>query len=364
MKIGIIGGGQLGMMLCESAQKMGHQVIILDPTKDSPAGLIAEKQIVANFNDQNAIRELVSVSDVVTYEFENINYKFIEKMDMTKIPQGHRPLELSQHRFTEKENAKKCGLTVNKYFLIKNDDDLIEKVKILGYPCVLKKCCLGYDGKGQQVIKSSADLSNASELLCDECILEEYIDYDYESSSLVIRERNGNVVVFPTPINAHRNNILMSSKLIAEHSLSAMIKLESIKLIENSNLYGILAVEFFIKGNKVYFNEMAPRPHNSFHGTIEGCNYSQFDGLIKFLTHEELGKVGISTPTTMINVLGQHINKARQYLETEKHQAVYHNYSKKENKNNRKMAHITFYNDDLNELEIQANNFIKEVYDE
>ncbi len=332
MKIGIIGGGQLGQMLAISALKMGHTVMVLDPNPKCSASLYAEV-IVGEYKDEMKVQELCDACDVVTYEFENVPASVVER---EKIPQGFRPLALSQNRNVEKQNARNAGLLVNKTYMIQRLEDLEIAAKEIGLPLLLKTASGGYDGKGQVWVSEVKPF----DVLSVECIAEEVINFDYEISVIAVRGFDGKVVTLPVPRNIHKNNILHMSVVPNEDEfINTSAKNYAKQLLENSDIYGICAIEFFVKGDKVYFNEMAPRPHNSGHYSIEGCDYSQFDLALKALLKEELPNPTLLQPTIMVNYLGQHVEVIRNLNE-----GVIHDYGKEDARNNRKMGHITFIN--------------------
>lgn len=345
--VGIIGGGQLGRMMTISAKQMGLNVIVLDPTPNSPCGQVADKQIIANFNDVDKIEELCKLSDVVTYEFENIPYEVVKKLEVKyNIPQGHKPLKLSQHRYVEKSAAIDAGLNCGKFKLVSNKEELDEAIKVIGYPCVLKTCTGGYDGKGQVVIKETLDLKEGYELIkYKECILEEFINFDKEISVIVTRSINGEVSVLPVSENIHENNILHISIVPGNIStgLSKKAKDMALHLIKKLELVGTLAVEMFVCGDNVYFNEMAPRPHNSGHYSIEGCYTSQFEQHIRAILGMKLGSTKLKHNTIMVNVLGQHLEGIEKLINSDDFKnSKIHLYGKEEAKHNRKMGHVTF----------------------
>ncbi|MFV0255238.1 MAG: 5-(carboxyamino)imidazole ribonucleotide synthase [Erysipelotrichaceae bacterium] len=365
MHIGIIGGGQLGMMLTQAAHKLNHKVTILDPSVNCSAGLIADKQIVAKFNNERALESLASMVDVLTYEFENIDYQLIKKLAKKYyIPQGFLPLKYSQQRFVEKTQAVNCGLNTNKFTKINTIEELNKAVQEFGYPCVLKTCRWGYDGKGQYVIRSVDDLKKASELLNVECLLEEYIDFDIEASVLIIRDLTGHIITYPAALNQHKNNILFKSTWLNNADINHKLQKAASDLMLKSDLFGILVIEFFIKDQEIYFNEMAPRPHNSFHASIEGCNISQFEALIRVITKMDIPPIKLEKPTVMFNVLGQDLKPTINYLSKNKVNATLHDYHKNEIKENRKMAHLTFYNTDIAKLNSEVSDYLREVYGE
>ncbi len=350
MKIGIVGGGQLGLMIAEAAVKMGHSCIALDPAKDAPAFVVCERGIVAAYDDVKALRELCEASDVVTYEFENIPAEVLEPLCAEyNIKQGCAPLLDSQDRLREKDNARNNGLTPPKYAAVDDMESLERAIEEVGLPAVLKSRRMGYDGRGQAVLRTAEDVAAAADLLRVPCILEEFITFDYEVSTVVVRSEEG-ATIFPVGQNIHKRGVLDLSIVPApklSDELREHIEQQSVKFMEGCGYYGILAIEYFVRGDEVLFNEMAPRPHNSGHYTIEGCTESQFSELVRFLTCEPLkGAQLVSKHVLMKNILGEDYAEAlrleAEYKLGENPEAHVHIYGKSECKPGRKMAHITF----------------------
>lgn len=340
MKIGIIGGGQLGMMIAESAKKKGYKTICLDPNPKCSASHVCDEVIVGSFNDVKKLEELGKKADVLTYEFENIVASNLEYIASNfNIPEGILPLYYSQNRLREKDNAIKHGLNPVPYYKVVTKEDLLGGVKKLGLPCVYKTTTLGYDGHGQYLIKSEEDLEKV--ILASEGILEKYLDFDYECSIIMVRDKL-TIKNIPISINIHKKGILDLSIAGEEKEIFKEIKEASYHFMQSSNFYGILCIEYFVKGDKFYFNEMAPRPHNSGHYSIEGTTQSQYDLLVDFLTNKELEDSKLKSPTIMKNILSEDYNKLD--LFKNKKDVYIHDYYKGELRPRRKMAHITFTN--------------------
>ncbi|HEK9986339.1 5-(carboxyamino)imidazole ribonucleotide synthase [Streptococcus equi subsp. zooepidemicus] len=339
--IGIIGGGQLGQMMAISAIYMGHKVITLDPAADCPASLVSEV-IVAPYSDVEALRQLAERCDILTYEFENVDADALDAVVKEgQLPQGTDLLRMSQNRIFEKDFlANKAGVTVAPYKVVTSSLDLEHLDLSKNY--VLKTATGGYDGHGQVVIRSEADLEEANKLAnTAECVLEEFVSFDLEIS--VIVSGNGtNVTVFPVQENIHRNNILSKTIVPARISneLSAKAQAMAVKIAEQLNLSGTLCVEMFVAGDEILVNEIAPRPHNSGHYSIEACDFSQFDTHILGVLGQPLPAIKLHAPAIMLNVLGQHMEQAQRYA-TENPSAHLHLYGKIEAKHNRKMGHVT-----------------------
>ncbi|MCD3376936.1 5-(carboxyamino)imidazole ribonucleotide synthase [Streptococcus equi] len=349
--IGIIGGGQLGQMMAISAIYMGHKVITLDPAADCPASRVSEV-IVAPYSDVEALRQLTERCDILTYEFENVDADALDTVvKEEQLPQGTELLRISQNRIFEKDFlANKASAAVAPYKVVTSSLDLENLDFSKKY--VLKTATGGYDGHGQVVIRSEADLEEANKLAnTAECVLEEFVSFDREIS--VIVSGNGtDVTVFPVQENIHRNNILSKTIVPARISeaVSAKSQAMAVKIAEQLNLFGTLCVEMFVAGDEILVNEIAPRPHNSGHYSIEACDFSQFDTHILGVLGQPLSAIKLHAPAVMLNVLGQHMEQAQAYI-TENPSAHLHLYGKIEAKHNRKMGHVTVLGEDAESVE-------------
>ncbi len=354
-KIGIIGGGQLGMMMTEAAHLLGYKVTTLDPTPQSPAGQIADEEIIAAYDDEVSLASLCEKTDVVTYEFENVPYTSVQKFkEQYNIPQGEMPLYLSQDRLREKEAAHKAGATCGPYSAVDSKEALVAGLAELGYPCVLKTCSGGYDGKGQVVLRSEEDIPTAA-LLAEKqsCILEKFIHFQCEISVIVTRSMSGEMTTLPVTQNIHRNNILFMSIAPAPINPAIVTKAEAMArtMMENFGFVGTLAIEMFVVEDGVIFNEMAPRPHNSGHYSIEGCITSQFEQHVRAITGMPLGETTLKQPTIMVNYLGQHVEAVQKIVGCNLPNVYIHDYGKAQPAHNRKMGHITFTHYSVQEVE-------------
>ncbi|MBC2100399.1 5-(carboxyamino)imidazole ribonucleotide synthase [Listeria booriae] len=347
--IGIIGGGQLGRMMALAAKEMGYKVIVLDPTVDAPCAQVADEQIVANYTDLNALKELAEKSDVVTYEFENVDNDALHSIENSvRIPQGSELLSITQDRILEKAYLESLNINLAPYAVIVDRDDIEQHINSLGYPAVLKTTQGGYDGKGQYVIQSEEDIDKAVELLrFGTCVLEAWIPFEREVSVIVARNSEGQIETFPVAENDHKNNILHTTVVPAALDEESIHEAEAIavKLAEYLHLEGVLAVEMFVTGSgAIYVNELAPRPHNSGHYTIEACNISQFTQHIRAIAGLPLLKPELLRPAMMVNILGQHVDGVNEVL-AEHPDWFVHYYGKQEAKIDRKMGHITVLSD-------------------
>ena len=349
--IGIIGGGQLGRMMALAAKEMGYKIAVLDPAKHSPCAQVADIEIVASYDDLKAIQHLAEISDVITYEFENIDYRCLQWLEKhAYLPQGSQLLNKTQNRFTEKNAIVKAGLPVAPYRLVKKQDELLEAITELSFPCVLKTTTGGYDGKGQVVLRSETDVVRARELASQaECILEKWVPFEKEISVIVTRSVSGETKVFPVAENIHVNNILHES--IVPARISEELSQKGIEyaqvLADELQLVGTLAVEMFATADgEIYINELAPRPHNSGHYTLDACEISQFGQHIRAICNLPLGETNLLKPVVMVNILGEHIEGVLKQV-NRLTGCYLHLYGKEEAKLQRKMGHVNILNENV-----------------
>lgn len=349
--IGIIGGGQLGRMMAAAAKEAGFKIAVLEPTMDSPCGQIADIRIVANYDDTAALEELAEVSDVITYEFENIDYEGLKRLEeIAYVPQGAELIRITQNRINEKAAIVEAGCPVAPYFGCETYEELVANVEKFGFPCVVKTATGGYDGKGQQLLKSMEDVPKSKELFeHSSCIVEGFVPFTKEISVIVQRNGNGDTKCLPVGENVHVNHILHETIVPAriENRTEQLAIEAAMKIADHLKLIGTLAIEMFVLENgEVLINELAPRPHNSGHYSIEACNVSQFAQHIRAVCGWPLRTPKLWAPSIMVNVLGQHvvplINSIAKYPDWS-----IHLYGKAEAKVNRKMGHVTIMTDDL-----------------
>jgi 5-(carboxyamino)imidazole ribonucleotide synthase len=349
--IGIIGGGQLGRMMALSAREMGFRVGVLDPTADCPAAQVADWHLMADYDDLDALKELAQRAQVLTYEFENVDVgALLQVEELVNIPQGTDLLAITQDRLLEKSFLEENNIVIAPYATIVSPTDIQDAIDGIGYPCVLKTTRGGYDGKGQFVLYSSSDLVPAMDLLRKgTCVLEAWIPYEKEISVLVSGNGCGAYTVFPVVENLHRNNILHETIAPARIETEVMEEAQRIARViaEKVALAGTLAVEMFLTSNGgIYVNELAPRPHNSGHYTIEACSMSQFDAHIRGICGWPLPEVNLLSSAVMVNVLGNELKETLELI-PEKADWHFHYYGKAEAKPERKMGHITILSEDV-----------------
>mgnify|MGYP004667570215 CR=1 FL=1 len=360
--LGILGGGQLGKMIALSACYRGYRCIVLDPSANCPAS-VAANVLVGDFNDRAKIEELCRQSDVVTYEFENIPAAIVEEMAQKyNVPQGSLPLKLSQDRYLEKSAVNRVGVRTADFQKMDTVQDLQRFAEAYGYPFFVKTRSLGYDGHGQVVVHGQDELPLAAKLVAQApCIAESFVDFACEISQIAVRGLQGEFSFFPVPHNVHKDGILRISAVPSDVSAQTerLAAETTRRIMEGLNIYGILAVEYFVtKQGEILFNEMAPRPHNSGHYTIEGCVNSQYDQLVRCLMGEKLGSTQLLAPVVMVNVLGQHVSAVERLKQTDAvKKCKIHDYGKSEARHNRKMGHLTFVDCTLQEVE----NILKEI---
>jgi 5-(carboxyamino)imidazole ribonucleotide synthase len=363
--IGIIGGGQLGRMMSLAAKAQGFRVAVLGPAADSPCGQVADAEILGSYNDREAIRQLADISDVITYEFENIDAETLAWLcEQAYVPQGPNVLAMTQNRITEKAAIRKAGVKVAPYEVINSYDELLLKIDAVGYPAVLKTARGGYDGKGQLVIRSKADLAEGRPLVeSGPCVLEKWIPFVKEISVIVTRNVDGETAVFPVAENVHVENILHQTIVparIADKTADEAIQ-KAKQIADSLGVVGTLAVEMFLTENgMIYINELAPRPHNSGHYTIEACATSQFEQHIRAICNWPLGSTELLKPAVMVNLLGEHLEGLSAEIPALADWKI-HLYGKKDAKIKRKMGHVTLLRDSIEEAlqEIEASSIWK-----
>lgn len=357
--IGVLGGGQLGRMLALAGRAMGYRFVTLDPTPDSPLGQLADEQIVAPYHDAEAAARLAERSDVITYEFENVDAGVAAMlMRQSYVPQGSELLYTTQHRLREKRAIEAAGVKVAPYREIRSEDELTVAVAALGLPCVLKTATGGYDGKGQWVIRSEAEVPDAYETLSragTELVLEQFIAFSKELSVIAARSPRGETKAFPAAENVHVDNILHLSIVPARAEADVLARAEAmaVRIADALQVTGLIAVEMFLTADgELYVNELAPRPHNSGHYTMEACRTSQFEQHVRAICNLPLGPVDLLTPVVMVNILGEHVAPLLEWMRDERDlpagvAAKVHLYGKHEAKVKRKMGHLNLLTDDV-----------------
>ncbi|MBH0231464.1 5-(carboxyamino)imidazole ribonucleotide synthase [Halobacillus yeomjeoni] len=353
--IGILGGGQLGRMMAVAARHMGYRIAVMDPTEDCPCAQVADEHIEAAYDDVAAAEKLAEISDVITYEFENVDLEVARSFEKAgKLPQGAYSLEVTQNRSKEKQVAVDAGLEVPPFEIVHSYEELVRALRAIGYPSVIKTISGGYDGKGQLKLEDKDYLEQAEAFIKEggTYIVEQWLEFDLEISQVFTRGLDGSISYFPIGENIHKNHILHETRVPARISdyVGDQAR-EAVKaLAEKIGVVGTFAVEMFVRDEKVYINEMAPRPHNSGHYTIEACSVSQFEQHVRAICGLPLLTVHTLPAAVMVNVLGKHRGYLLDHLETFRDIHL-HDYGKKEARTNRKMGHITVVGNSLEEID-------------
>ena len=357
--LGILGGGQLGRMFCIAARNMGYQLHVLDPDPDSPAGHIADDHIEAAYIDELALDYLARSCDVITTEFENIPAVSMRMLASQKpVFPAADVIEIAQNRNKEKAFAQQAGLTPAPNHPVFNEADLDAAIEITGLPAILKTATLGYDGKGQYVVESIEQARAALQANGGvECVLESKIELEKEISVIVARNQSGETAVYPVSENKHRNGILHISMVPAriDDAIRDKARSQAMRLVDALDYVGVLAVEFFLDSKqRLLFNEMAPRPHNSGHYTKDGCVTSQFEQQVRVICGLPPGDVSLVSPVVMVNLLGDLWDPDWRVLLNEPNVKL-HLYGKKEARPGRKMGHYCVLDNDLERALATAN---------
>ncbi len=338
--LGIIGGGQLGSLLAVAANKLDIKTVIISDDKNAPAKNFTNKFIFGDYNDEKLISDFVELVDVVTFEFENIPFEILKKINEKK-PVLPRPEinKLIQNRITEKDFLNKNNIQTTNYAYIKNFDDIETNKKLI--PGLLKTCTLGYDGKGQYKLNSINDLNDNIDFSKD-YILEKLIILKKEISVIITRFGHQKYEIYEPIENVHEDQILKNSKIPAD--ISDLIKKKSTEwamiVAEELDYIGTLCVEFFIdKNENLYVNEVAPRVHNSGHLTINSHNISQFENHVRAVCGLDKIETKKIYNAKMINLIGESISEYREKKFNENE--FFFDYLKSEIKDKRKMGHIT-----------------------
>ena len=341
MTIGILGGGQLGYMLALAGYPLGLHFRFLDPSPEAPVGRIAQR-VTAEYTDQPALERFAGGLELVTYEFENVPVE-AAKLLAERVPVYPPPsaLEAAQDRLVEKSLFQKLGIPTTEFLGVSKPSSFDAAVGQLGLPAVLKTCRMGYDGKGQWILRSAEDVARAkAELPQVPLILERFVGFARELSVLAVRSRAGETAFYPVVENHHRDGILRLS-LAPAPALDARIQRSAEdmaqRLLESLQYVGVLAIEFFEHQGRLLANEMAPRVHNSGHWTIEGAITSQFENHLRAVLGLPLGSPGPAGHCAMINLIGELPESAEVLAVADTHLHLYG----KAPRPGRKLGHVT-----------------------
>ena len=340
--LGIIGGGQLGSMLSEAAKKLDIKTVVYSDDIDAPAQNFCNEFIQGEYSDKEKIKQFINKVDVITFEFENIPYETLNKINQLK-PVLPKPSinRLIQHRIAEKDFINKLNIRTTRYVLVEKKTDL-ETLNDF-FPGILKTTTMGYDGKGQYPIKKIEDLDNINIDFSKEYILEKLVKLQKEISVILTRFGNNNYEIYEPIENTHQNQILKYSEIPANINKKILDQSKewATRIAEELKYIGTLCVEFFIDRNEnLYVNEIAPRVHNSGHLTINAYNISQFENHVRAVCSLEKISLKKLSNAKMINLIGKEIEPYRQKLKLND-QEFFFDYLKKEIKEKRKMGHIT-----------------------
>ncbi|ABR47136.1 phosphoribosylaminoimidazole carboxylase, ATPase subunit [Alkaliphilus metalliredigens QYMF] len=362
IKIGIIGGGQLGKMMILEGQKMGLQFIILDPDSHCPAAPIADEQIVADFYDQEKIEALAESCHILTYEFEHIDADVLISLQEKgyMIEPAPQILKVIQDKYEQKKRLRDNDIPVGDFKKVYSIGDIYEAIEDFQLPILLKSCRGGYDGKGNYLINDLDEVELAYKSLGNgqaDLMVEAFVPFEKEISAIVARGINGEIKVFPMAENIHVDNILNTTIFPAQISQRAedQAKEVAMKTMEMLKGVGVFCVEMFIdKDERVLVNEIAPRTHNSGHFTIEACVTSQFAQQLRCLLGLPLGDVGLLSSGVMVNLLGENKQRGPAKMigvaEVLKIPGVFlHYYGKTETSPQRKMGHVTILGSSIDE---------------
>jgi 5-(carboxyamino)imidazole ribonucleotide synthase len=344
--IGIIGGGQLGRMLAMAAARLGYRTVVLEPQPDCPAAQIANRQIVAAYDDPAGLAELAAFSAVVTYEFENVPVLAAETL-AAKVPvyPPARALEVAQDRVTEKKFLNGIGVPTAGFCPVANDDELTEALKKFNGSGVLKTRRMGYDGKGQRVFRdmTTGGFAGTCETMGSvPLILESLVDFEREISVIAARGIDGSIAAFDPAENVHRHGILHSSTVPAAISAQTAISAQAAAktILTALDYVGVIGVEFFVLADgSLLANEIAPRVHNSGHWTEAACTVSQFEQHIRAVAGLPLGRLDRHSDCVMENLIGDDILRTTELLAEP--DLMLHLYGKAEAREGRKMGHFT-----------------------
>ena len=341
MTIGILGGGQLGYMLALAGYPLGLHFRFLDPSPEAPVGRIAQR-VTADYTDEAALEKFASGLELVTYEFENVPVEAARFL-AERVPVYPPPaaLEAAQDRLGEKSLFRKLGIATTEFAPVSNHSEFDAALKTIGLPAVLKTSRMGYDGKGQWILRTAEDVAKAKpELPTVQLILERFVPFTRELSVLAVRSHTGEIAIYPLVENHHRSGILRLSLAPAprlEPDIQRAAERAAHRVLESLKYVGVLAIEFFEHQGELLANEMAPRVHNSGHWTIEGAITSQFENHLRAVLGLPLGSTGPAGHCAMLNLIGDLPESAEVLAVPDAHLHLYG----KSPRPGRKLGHVT-----------------------
>jgi len=360
-RLGIIGGGQLGMMITEAAQNLNDEIseiTVLDPTENCPAAQVGAKQIVGDFKDKNAIVKLAEQSDIITYEIESGNTDVLSKIK-TEVEPSPSTLGIIQDKLSQKKFLSENGLPVSQFYEIASLDDLRERINELGLPVLLKARRDAYDGRGNFKITSPDEVEKAYRHFDGKSLMvEKFVNFKMEVSVIAIRNTKGKIATYPMVENIHEDNILKITIAPARVSDDVIRNAGEIakKTMQELNGAGVFGIEMFIdQNNKILINEIAPRVHNSGHHTLQSCKTSQFEQHLRAILGLDLGSTDLVHNTVMYNILGPDGFEGKyKPVQLEKDGIYLKMYGKDVSKPQRKLGHfnVVDMNDSKNTSEL------------
>lgn len=370
MTIGIVGGGQLGKMLAISAKKMGFNVIVTDPTPQSPAGQVADLQLIGGYKDEKVTRELAKLSDVITVDAEFVNDEVLFEIEKTgkQVHPSPQTISIIKDKLKQKEFLKKNKISTADFISVKSKEDIEEAIKKFGFPVLLKAREDAYDGKGNFVLKRRMDIEKGLEKLSGRSLyVEKFVPFTKELAVMVVKSVKGEIKTYPVVETIHINNVCDTVIVPASVSKKAiknaeLLSKKTVKKLKGAGVYGIEM--FLTKGDRLLINEIAPRVHNSGHYTIEACITSQFEQHVRAIAGLPLGSTDLIVKSAVMkNILGtkeglgfpEGIEKALKIPGVS-----YHLYGKKGTKVGRKMGHITVVGNSV-KINLQKANKARKV---
>lgn len=353
--LGVLGGGQLGAMFAEAAQRLGYEVAVWDPDADAPAHRIVRHSFAQSFADSRAFESFTSLVSVVTYEWENVPWTLCRDIEQRRpLRPSSAILKIIQDRIVQKDYLCSHDFPVSRYAAVSSPEHLPEAVAAVGFPAVCKTATAGYDGKGQWRIRGESDLPEVREAFRaagrrdTRWIVESFVPFERELSVLAVRGLDGVSVVYPIVENKHDEGILRQTVVPARisSSLAARVGELARRTVEQLDGIGVFCLELFeLPGGQILINEIAPRPHNSGHYTLDACSVSQFEQQVRSICGLPLGKVRLTSPAVMVNLIGDDATRVTQGNCAPLLAApgsVLHLYGKKTVRPRRKMGHVTF----------------------
>ncbi|MCB1530098.1 MAG: 5-(carboxyamino)imidazole ribonucleotide synthase [Rhodospirillales bacterium] len=353
MTLGLLGGGQLGRMSALAAARLGIKTCIYCPEGSSPAFQVSASHICGDYEDRQKLKAFADQVDVISYEFENIPVETVSYLqDFKPVYPDKNLLEVSQNRLKEKRFLNDIGIPTAPWLPARNAEDISRALTRWNVSeCILKTARFGYDGKGQVFHRDNDTIQESwSNLNTQEAVIEGVVNFDFEISVIVARDRFGHMESYPAVLNEHRNHILW--KTTAPAPISGALQKEASnmakKIATEVKLIGVLALELFVtKDGGLLANEIAPRTHNSGHWSIDACAVSQFEQHVRAVCGLPVAPIGRHSDAEMINLIGNDVDNLQQYLDMES--ACIHLYGKEEARRGRKMGHVTILKDKRNE---------------